>query len=299
MKQAILDKFNVGEEEFLGEGGEAWVYNLGESKVLRIYKGRPSLVEIQRLQAFYRRLNTSKTTFSVPAIENVAELNGDIYTVDNLIPGTEFGKALGTLDGLKRQHALESFWRAAQEVKLLANNDKYFGEELAEQPIRTMKWPDFLRQKALSLFRTTRQNLVAEIPYVDKVMLFFQKECDIVDDVKTGSLVHGDYYPGNVFISEMGDICGVADFYALSGDSRMDLAGAILFLEVVDNATPEDAKVLLDKAVEQYGNNVISVIYLYRLYYCFRFSDCKESDPRTYKWCVSGLKDAASKLVST
>lgn len=38
MNQTILKKFSVSENDFLGEGGEAWVYKLDQNRILKLYK---------------------------------------------------------------------------------------------------------------------------------------------------------------------------------------------------------------------------------------------------------------------
>jgi aminoglycoside phosphotransferase (APT) family kinase protein len=110
----------------------------------------------------------------------------------------------------------------------------------------------------------------------------FQEKC----------LVHGDYFPGNVFVDDRLTICGVGDFgyTTVVGDSRMDLAGAVVYLEVVDGYRPDDTAFLTRLVEERYGRDMLRWIDFYRLYYSFYFSRCKVDDPRTYEWCIGNLR---------
>jgi hypothetical protein len=114
----------------------------------------------------------------------------------------------------------------------------------------------------------------------------------LFDDYEGKSLVHGDYFPGNVFMDESQTICGVGDFsYAtVVGDARMDLAGALLFLEVVEGYCADDSTFLRQQLVKRWGDELLDIVDFYRLYYSLFFSGCKADDPTTYAWCVGNLR---------
>jgi hypothetical protein len=94
-----------------------------------------------------------------------------------------------------------------------------------------------------------------------------------------------------VFIDDTLTVYGVGDFgySTLVGDPRMDIAGAIVFLEVVEGYQADDTELLLDY-IQRGGSRVSAdIIDLYRLRYSLYFSHCKHDDPKTYAWCVQNL----------
>jgi hypothetical protein len=71
----------------------------------------------------------------------------------------------------------------------------------------------------------------------------------------------------------------------------MDIAGAILFLEVISDYQESDTKLLLRYLQTQPNRVSADVIELYRLYYSLYFSHCKYSDPSLYVWCIQNLRN--------
>ncbi len=292
-KAKILGQFDLDESHFIGEGTEARVYALGDDRVLRICKGWTDISELKKLQLFYDNLDTTCVSFSVPKILEIQETSSGVYTIDTLIKGTDFSKKLPALESADRQQAWKNFYQTASQISLLAPQKyDYFGEILTKDPIRASTWPDYLRQKTQAMFSTTRADLITDVPNIDDIMAFFQKECSVVQDVTVAHLVHGDYYPPNTYITDDLQICGVGDFndLSISGDQRLETMSSIFFLEALDYVTPDDIAFLTNLATQQYGADLPRLLQLYRLYYCFRFSNCKQRDNHTYQWCVKSLR---------
>ena len=96
-----------------------------------------------------------------------------------------------------------------------------------------------------------------------------------------------------VFHTPHGDIARIASFYdeLLIGDPLMDVASAIVFLEVARPAfLPMDTAYLTGRAVRTYGVGFAETMRTYRAYYALRFSNAKTQDGRLYAWCVRTLK---------
>jgi hypothetical protein len=104
-----------------------------------------------------------------------------------------------------------------------------------------------------------------------------------------------------VFIDDTHTVYGVGDFgySTLVGDPRMDIAGAIVFLEVVEGYQATDTALLLQQVQRGPGRISADIIDLYRLYYSLYFSHCKHDDPTTYAWCVQNLRHVAAQTVAT
>ena len=112
------------------------------------------------------------------------------------------------------------------------------------------------------------------------------------------SLVYGDYFPGNVFIDDTLTVYAVGDFgySTVVGDPRMDVAGAIVFLEVVEGYQAADTQLLLRYVQQDNAGVSAEIIERYRLYYSLYFSHCKHDDPTTYAWCIQNLRTYADRL---
>ena len=54
--------------------------------------------------------------------------------------------------------------------------------------------------------------------------------------------MHGDYFPGNVLLDDSLAVSGLVDFsiWTVIGDPAIDLAGAAIFLEMIEEASAED-----------------------------------------------------------
>ena len=139
--------------------------------------------------------------------------------------------------------------------------------------------------------RATKKDLTQVVPHLDQLLERFHMGLKKLEPMTSKSLVHGDYFPGNVFIDESNTVYGVGDFgySTLVGDPRMDLVGAIVFLELVQGYQPTDIALLLEH-VHRLGLPVDEeILELYQTYYALYFSGCKEDDPHTYAWCVKYL----------
>ena len=130
----------------------------------------------------------------------------------------------------------------------------------------------------------------ADVPELDDVLATFHTGTR-VSDVVQPRLVHGDYFPGNVMVDARGAVTGILDFspMTVAGDPRLNLAGALIFLEVVAPYRPDDSTTVEEVITARHGHDVLPVIELYRTYYSLYFSATKEFDPELYRWCVNNL----------
>jgi len=76
----------------------------------------------------------------------------------------------------------------------------------------------------------------------------------------------------------------------------MDVAGAVVFLEVVEGYQTADTQLLLQHVQQSSAGVSAEIIELYRLYYSLYFSHCKHDDPTTYAWCIQNLRTYADRL---
>ncbi|HMP41908.1 MAG TPA: phosphotransferase, partial [Roseiflexaceae bacterium] len=183
----------------------------------------------------------------------------------------------------------------AAQIGSVTFADRPYGELLPlPASIHTQHWPDYLRARAAATLALSRGDLAADLPDAERVLQQLDADLQRLGDPAQRTLVHGDYFPGNVFVDHHFTTYGVGDFgyTTLVGDPRMDLAGALAFLELTPGYQPEDSRLLSDALQARGGDHLLDVLQIYRRYYAVYFSLCKDSDPPTYAWCVGVLRAA-------
>lgn len=288
----MLDPSNVSSADLLGSGGESEVYALDSTRILRVYHSHLPVAYLEQRHAFYAQLHAHHPPFEIPHVLDTGYINGRFYTVERRMNGRDFNKVLPTLTGSARAKALASFLRVAQLIGTIQFPDRPFGELLAmREPLCRDGWSQFLWDRMQRTLHTSRADVEQDIPYLASILQYLHEELRLFGGFTDKCLVHGDYFPGNVFIDDELNICGVGDFgyTTVIGDPRMDVAGAIVFLELTESHSPDDTALLLDLATAHYGSEIARVIHFYRLYYSIYFSYCKDSDRKTYDWCISNL----------
>jgi putative membrane protein len=288
---SVRERFSVTNDDLLGFGGEAAIYALNEEQVVRCYRAGTDRRRVEVRAAFYHGIARSDVPFKLPLVESIDVVDGSLYSIEQRIPGTSLTTALGALDGTERRRALTNYATAVEHIQSVALDDREFGELLADAPIKRRAWPAFLVDRAERALVAGQLVMKPDVPQLDDVLAAFREGTARVSNVVEPRLVHGDYFPGNVMVDERGAVTGILDFSPLTvaGDPRLDLAGALIFLEVVAPYRPEDSTIVEDVITARHGHAVTTVIELYRIYYSLYFSATKEFDPELYRWCVSNL----------
>ena len=295
----ILNRFDLSADDILGKGSESTVYAMDAEHVLRIYRDLVSWDYVEERRAFYAELAQVDLPFAMPHIYTVGSWVGHLYTVERRMHGRDFGKVLPTLTGAARTRALTSYLDAVAALGQVRLDDKPYGELLARPLLQRESWREYLAARMEQTLAQSRTDLAEDVPDLDGVLARIYAQLDMFNDKPPKSLVHGDYFPGNVFIGDDLTITGVGDFsYAtVVGDARQDLAGAVWLMGAMDYATAEDANFLRDLVAARLGDTMLPVIDFYKLYYSVYFSGCKADDPATYWWCVENLRAVARQTV--
>jgi aminoglycoside phosphotransferase (APT) family kinase protein len=288
----ILNRFDLFDSDFLGAGSESRVYAMNSEQVLRIYHEEIPWKYVDKRRLFYAELANHKLPFAVPEISVVGAWVGHIYTVETRMVGQDFGKVLPTLRGAQRAKALMSYLDAAASLSSISFPDKLYGELLATPQIQREHWQDYLMARMHQMLASSRADLEQDVPGLERVLASIYAQVSVLGDDPAKSLVHGDYFPANVFINDDLTISGVGDFsYAtVVGDARLDLAGAVWLMGATADHLADDSAFLRQQVEERWGTEVLAVVDFYRLYYSVFFSGCKADDPMTYAWCVANLR---------
>src|SRR5262249_46267390 len=161
---------------------------------------------------------------------------GRSYTIERRMPGRVFASMLPALEGADRERALASYLHVAAQIGATRFPNRPFGELLvAGEPLQRDSWAQFLWDRLQQTYRLSRPDVEQDVPGVDMVLAHVRAQLEALDGFRGRRLVHGDYFPGNVYIDDDLAISGVGDFgyTTVVGDPRMDIAGAVVFLEVV------------------------------------------------------------------
>jgi putative membrane protein len=139
----------------------------------------------------------------------------------------------------------------------------------------------------------SRERLNLDVPDVGQV--WDRLHADLAERSVAPALVHGDVCPPNAYLTLLPSgptITGIGDFspHTVSGDPAMDIAGAVIFLEL--EPYPDavaDSAWLGGLAADRWGAEISHWIKVYRRFYGFYFSDAYVFDRRLYEWCLRQL----------
>lgn len=293
MNAHLLRHFDLAPDDLLGWGGESSVYALDGERVLRVYAPDASLAYIEARGEFYAWLAAQRPPFATPQILDLGVYSGQPYAIERWMHGHDLARVLPRLMGSDRERALGSYLDVATRIGTIHLPQRPFGEILfPDGPIQRDSWSHFLWDRAQQTLAVSRGDLVEDVPQLEQLIALLRTSLDLLEPMTTKALVHGDYFPGNVFVDDAFTIYGVIDFgySTVVGDPRMDVAGAVIFLEVVAGYSPQDTRLLLGLLPSLAPDVTSDVLDLYRLYYSFYFSHCKRDDPSTYWWCVENLR---------
>jgi aminoglycoside phosphotransferase (APT) family kinase protein len=279
----------------LGSGCDVVVYPVDDVRVLRLYKRADKALRtrLEAKRAFYDSLDRTKVSFEVPEVLSIGTSHGMVYTLDKRLRGEELNAEYKALSDTAKHSALKSYVMAAQDIHNLSPVYPYFGEILKESPIREPSWSGYLLRKIYLAWQQGQKVLSEDFPDIRQVIELLEEGLSLFDDVHDATLVHGDYYGPNVLM-QRGRVTAVLDFSDLTvaGDFRMDVASSIMSLDAeTTDVKKEDVKVLIEKLALQYGERIRGIIQFYKLFYALCFaSNCKESDPVTYKWALGAMQ---------
>jgi putative membrane protein len=292
----LLARFDVGRDQILGSGGESEAFALDDQRVLRLYRGRheaPRRTGAQ-LRSLYDSWRGVDIGIELPMIMEMGEYDGHLYTVDRRFSGRSFSSWLQHADISQRRPALISFLDAAEQLQQLPSPVPGFARLIGDgAPQQFGTLGELLTTMLWGPLQASRASLERDVPGVSEV--WNRLHADLAQRVVAPALVHGDVCPPNAYLSLGPDgpvVTGIGDFspHTLNADPLMDIAGAVIFLELEPYAdAAADAAWLEAVAVQRHGRDIARWIDLYRRYYGFYFSNAYEFDPTLYAWCLRQL----------
>jgi aminoglycoside phosphotransferase (APT) family kinase protein len=241
------------------------VYALDDARILRLT--RSSLDHYEDRARLHDEIR-SGLPFFVPRLLDGGLIGEVTYTVEDRIPGRSVDHVLADIARSRREQALIAFADAALEISQATFSRPWFGEVLHSPPIRAQTWGGYLVERARTNLELARAKVSPHLPDPDAILERFIEAATLVGDVEP-ALVHGDYFPGNVMMTDDLTVSGVIDWSFLTqcGDRRMDLAAAVLFLEVERPwCTEADAR-SVERHLTSRTPDLATALPLYRVFY--------------------------------
>ena len=198
---------------------------------------------------------------------------------------------LDHLDSPHRKRLLLNYLSAAAAIASAELPDRPYGELLLERPITDKTWRGFISKVVDERLSEHSSDLNVDAGFGRRKISSFLAAIQSIPESPRKCLVHGDFYPANVMVGDDLNVTGVLDFSPMTvvGDPQVDIAGSLMWLEVVAGYREEDSRYLRDVVSQKY-ETPLAVLEFYRIFYSIYFAGAKEDDPKLYEWCVSNLR---------
>lgn len=292
----LLAEFDTSRDRLLGDGGESEVFAIDEQRVLRIYR-RPHAdtdQTVAQLRALYASWEEVDIGLEVPKILEVGQRGHRFFTVDRRFSGESFSVWLRRAEESDRRRALTSFLDAAERLRRLPSTVAGFARLAGQEaPSEFGSFPELMHNMLAGPVEAGRAQLDHDLPQVAQVWDRLHRE--LAERSVSPALVHGDVCPANAYLSCLSTgptVTGIGDFspHTVNGDPLMDIAGAVIFLELepYEDAAADSAW-LRGVAVDRWGDEIGHWMEVYRRFYGFYFSNSSAFDPRLYAWCLGQL----------
>ena len=289
----VLRHLDAPDAPLLGAGMTAAIYALDDQRAVRVHGG-VGLDYDNKLRGFYDQLANHPLPYAVPAILETGVIDGDFYHIERRLPGVEMAVRFPQLERQQRDIALTSFLDALPPLHQITFPDRPYGQFLGEgDDLTAPSWSGFLTTMVEAKLSVTWPMLKATIPDIQAKTDDFLRRLSALPDPPQKTLVHGDYFFGNVLLGEDDQVATVLDFSPMSaiGDPLMDIAAAYYFCRIYPFVTDDDYATLRRQIDERYGADVWPRLNLYLIYYAYFLSDCYDSDPVAYAWEIRHLKE--------
>jgi aminoglycoside phosphotransferase (APT) family kinase protein len=207
-------------------------------------------------------------------------------------------RRLPTLTGEARRTVITNFMAAAFDVGAPSLHGRPYGHVLADDPIHSDSWTDFLAASLDGAIDANREVISGEIGDIADLR---SRALALLADVPqrpAKALVHGDYFPGNVLLDDALSVSGVVDFsaYTLVGDPLYDALTAPIFLEMIEETTDADLALAAD-VVRRVHSDAWGRARFYRAHAAFWMADpayALPPYPRLYPWAIDNLRRLAA-----
>lgn len=297
-KSIILDKFGISKSNFLGSGMESEVYAYDDNKVVKLYNDMSDSNKQRILKGFYSKIDSSSLSYELPFIYDTFEENGILVTIEKRIEGNNLQSMLSKMNYIEQNNMMETYLNANIELKSVKIKPNLEGYILFnDQQISSLNinsWFDLLKEE---IFRKQKE---LESYLKRDVVNYDAKVKQLVEILSLGyegeySLIHGDFYPGNLMINESGKVTGLIDFGLMTmyGDNLFDIAIGWVCFDMYNELNANIYERYLNIIISTLGEDVRKRLYFYVLIYSYISANlyspnCEDGH---YQWCVKNLNN--------
>jgi aminoglycoside phosphotransferase (APT) family kinase protein len=280
---SLLHRFGVTAHDQLGHGGEARVYALGNDRILRVLHIGGRVQDIGRRRGLVDQLARARPPFALPQVLEVGEYGDRVFAVERRHPGRSVLDALGTA-GEGRGRLVEHYLEAAAALgDLHLDRRPTFGDLIADDPITTSTWRDYLFERAaVNLSRST-----ADFRSIDPAAL-----ADDLPEAAGPAFVHLDAFAGNM-LTDGTAITAVIDIgsSSVAGDRRLDPLSAAVYLAAPE-ITPAVRSADVDVARSWLRTAGLDEWFDPARRWLAAFWSAAIDDPNVLRWCRGVLVGA-------
>ena len=303
-RRAVLQRYGLAPDALLGHGGEAHVFALDPERVLRLYRGTAAgevAAYIRRIGALYDTLDRGAVPFALP---HVLEVHAEevAWSIERRLPGRTLDGLLDALRGDERTQAITGYVDGAADFGYLGVPTGFgdgYGALFTEELLRTDSWGDLLEARLRLQLQRGTPVLRDRVAHLDAAALAILESARR-EPSGARTLVHGDFFPGNVLFGDDLRVSAVLDLGWLTvvGDVTHDVRSAVAFWEVRPWSQPGDAAALVAAARRHLGPDAADLIDRTRRFEQLRFAFVAE-DEHLFAWCIEGLRSAAPPAAGT
>lgn len=296
---AVLKKFGVDTSALLGQGAHSRVFAIDSNHVIRVFAPGADWEHVVSVANFYNTLDISQVNFSVPVVHDVGSIDGLFFSIENRL-GNNLEQSLKYFSDSQIDRALGQYVKFSGEIKDLKTfNADLFGELLHPDPIRVSSWSEFLILRVERSLEISGESLKRDVDSFDEIYSAWQKRVIQFQEPQK-DIVHGDYYPGNVIVSDDANVTELIDFsmYTVIGDWRLDPISAVIQAEL--GGLEKGLVAEIKKKVQNQFQIEQEVFDFYTVYYSLMLSWRVFEDPeRLYKgFCVNNIRALTPYLLS-
>ena len=297
-RQKILSKVGITKTKALAVGSEAEVYEYDDGTLLKIYAGSERFAYFESLRNLYSSVDVSASGIKIPQIQHVMQFENIVGVIETRIKGKPLEDSLKDLQGENLKRAENLYFDAVFGLKKIRLKDglptRYLlfdddnKSDASKQRFETF-YASFLKNK---LNRVGRFFQALDETFNEKAtalvtMIYSQPGAPI-------SLIHGDFFPGNVIVNEAVDrLEGVIDFgsFTMFGNYLLDVAGAFSFYKMYYIERREIRKSVLPHVLSRIPGHEKKLFFQFLLANAILTSDlyALEADPRTdghFQWAA-------------
>jgi Ser/Thr protein kinase RdoA (MazF antagonist) len=295
----LLSRYSITRDSLVGVGTEAEVYNLDNERVLKLYQDVSRLEKLTLLRDLYSSLDGSAIPLALPYIYEIS-CEGDLLAViERKIVGDPLSDLLPKLNGGDLEDAKRVYITSVvnlKEVKLTKPfNRRMLFDETGASAVDD--WHEFLKRILESKLRRVEKHLREDVSNFDTKISTLMSILSQPFGGRT-TLIHGDFFPGNLLMISPKVPTGVIDFgmFTMFGDHLFDVATAWAFFDMYGPERVQVRKEFLKDVQAVVGKENTGTLYRYLLAYSILSCDLYIAEERPqenghYCWAVEILND--------